>query len=151
MAEIANIETETLDAEEAVQAAVADGRQQLGQRLDLGLELAGRKPGLGGSSLLALASAAAACTASSAASVSASILAISAISRWPRSAAALSLEASGARPTISRVCAVERGELALELGDLLLALAPLRLEALAARARFGRGVGELGEPRFGRR
>ena len=32
---------------------------------------------------------------------------------------------------------VERGELALELGDLLLALAPLRLQALAARARFG--------------
>ena len=33
------------------------------------------------------------------------MLAISAISFWPSSVAALSLEASGARPTISRVCA----------------------------------------------
>ena len=63
------------------------------------------RPASAAASLLALASAAADCTASSAASVSASILAISAISCWPSSAAALSLEASGARPTISRVCA----------------------------------------------
>jgi hypothetical protein len=35
----------------------------------------------------------------------ASIWAISAMSCWPRSAVALSLDASGARPTISRVCA----------------------------------------------
>ena len=75
--------------------------------------------------------------------------AISAISCWPSSLAALSLEASGARPTISRVCASSATSWRSSLATCSWRSFALRLQALAARARLGGGRGQLAQPGLG--
>ena len=106
-------------------------------------------PASAAASLLALASAAAACTASSAASVSR--LDVGDLGHQLLAALGRSLELGGVGRAADDLAGlgVERDELALELGDLLVALAPLRLQALAAGAGFGRGDGELAQARLG--
>ena len=68
-----------------------------------------------------------ACTASSASSASASISVNSRASCWPVSVVDLSLTASGARALISRRLGFEGGQLTLDLGDSVAALAEASL------------------------
>ena len=131
------------------QAAVAGGREQLGQRLDLGLELAGGQAGLGGGLALGLGVGGGGLHGF----LCRQRLALDAGDLGHQLLAALGggLELGGVGSAADDLAGlgVERGELALELGDLLLALAPLRLQALAAGAGFGRGDGELAQARLG--
>ena len=131
------------------QAAVAGRREQLGQRLDLGLELAGRKTGLGGSLALGFGVGGRGLHGF----LCRQRLALDAGDLGHQLLAALGggLELGGVGGAADDLAGlgIERGELALELGDLLLALAPLRLQALPARAGLGRGNGELAQARLG--
>ena len=140
-----------LDAvEHRRQAAVAGGREQLGQRLDLGLELAGGQARLGGGLALGLGVGGRGLHGL----LGGERLGLDVGDLGHQLLAELGggLELGGVGRAADDLAGlrVERGELALELGDLLLPLAPLRLQALAAGARLGRGGGELGEARFGR-
>ena len=135
--------------EDRRQAAVADGREQLGERLDLGLELAGSETGLdcrvalrlglGGGRLHRF--------------LGGERLGLDAGDLGHQLLAELGcgLELGGVRGAADDLARLrlERDELALELGDAIAALARLRLQALPARARLGCRRGQLAQAGLG--